>query len=197
MKNNRVTVIGVLQDKFIYSHEVRGELFFCNRILIPRDSGVPDIIDLIVSEKLINNDFITGNLVCVSGSFRSRNFRIEGKNRLFLYIFAEDMLIHVNDSKVVQNEIELSCYVCKDPIYRITPLYREITELIVAVNRETNKSDYIPCLAWGRIARYAKLLSVGSKLHITGRIQSRTYTKDGNVRMAYEVSISKLSDTTD
>ena len=166
-------------------------------VLVKRLSGQGDILPVTVSERLINNGALkVGSIVNALGQFRSYNKLVDGKSKLMLTVFVRELL---DDAPVRNpNSIVLSGYICKPPIYRTTPFNREIADILIAVNRSYNKSDYIPCIAWGRNARFAKNLMVGEKIAISGRIQSREYQKritDDDVKTltAYEVSISKLA----
>lgn len=199
MENNKVSIIGKIVSGFTFSHEVFGEGFYMVDVAVKRLSGQADIIPLMVSERLIDvhEDYI-GCTIEALGQFRSYN-RHEGvRNRLMLSIFVRE--IHFMDEftdYTKTNQIFLDGYICKAPIYRKTPLGREIADILLAVNRPYGKSDYIPCISWGRNARYASSLSVGTKVKIWGRIQSREYTKaiseaECEERIAYEVSISKM-----
>ena len=199
MENNKVSIIGKIVSGFTFSHEVFGECFYMVDVAVKRLSGQADIIPLMVSERLIDvhEDYI-GCTIEALGQFRSYN-RHEGvRNRLMLSIFVRE--IHFMDEftdYTKTNQIFLDGYICKAPIYRKTPLGREIADILLAVNRPYGKSDYIPCISWGRNARYASSLSVGTKVKIWGRIQSREYTKaiseaECEERIAYEVSISKM-----
>ena len=197
IENNQVTICGEIAGEFVFSHEVYGEGFYVVDVLTRRMSGVCDAIPVTVSERLIDvtQNYI-GQYVCVSGQFRSYNKREEKKNRLILSVFAQEISFAEKLMDDV-NQIFLDGYICKDPMYRKTPLGREIADLVIAANRSYGKSDYIPCVAWGRNARCASGFEVGAHVQICGRIQSRQYTKKlddehSEERTAYEVSISKL-----
>ena len=199
IENNKVVVIGEVISDFTFSHEVFGEGFYLTEILVNRLSDQVDVIPLMVSERLmdINADY-KGLTVKVNGQFRSYN-RHEGmRNRLVLSVFVREVeFVEEFTDYTKTNQIFLDGYICKDPIYRKTPLGREIADLLVAVNRPYGKSDYIPCIAWGRNARYASSFDVGGRVKIWGRVQSREYVKkidavDSEKRVAYEVSVSKL-----
>lgn len=197
IKNNQVTICGEIAGEFVFSHEVYGEGFYLVDVLARRLSGACDAIPVTVSERLIDvtQNYI-GQYVCVSGQFRSYNRHDEMKNRLVLSVFAQELEFAEKLMDDV-NQIFLDGYICREPIYRKTPLGREITDMIVAANRSYGKSDYIPCVSWGRNAKYASGLEVGSRIRICGRIQSRQYVKklDGGSaeeRTAYEVSVSKM-----
>ena len=195
-KNNKVFVSGEILTEAEFSHEVYGEGFYEISILVKRLSGQGDILPITISERLIENKNLKiGDTVNALGQFRSYNKLVDGKSKLMLTVFVRELLDY-NPAKN-PNSIVLSGYICKPPIYRTTPFNREIADLLIAVNRSYNKSDYIPCIAWGRNARFAKNLAVGEKIAISGRIQSREYQKrleDDQVAIltAYEVSISKL-----
>lgn len=196
--NNKVKLTGTVVSEPEFSYEVYGEQFFNLFLEVKRISGVADIVPLTISERLFNlEDKFTGTVVRVSGQFRSFNKHEENKNRLVLSVFVREIEKVVNDYDE-ENEIEIDGFVCKDPVYRKTPLGREIADILFAVNRSYGKSDYIPCIVWGRNAVYTSGLPVGTHLKLTGRIQSRGYVKmyeDGTEeqRTAYEVSVSKIN----
>lgn len=198
LENNKVYLTGTVESQPEFSHEVFGEKFYQLEISIPRLSGQLDVIPITISERLIPTANLSmGNKIALKGQFRSYNKLIDEKSKLILTVFVRE-LIDVDD-EMNPNIVELSGYICKDPIYRVTPFNREIADLLLAVNRSYNKSDYIPCIAWGRNARFIGESKIGSKINIIGRVQSREYTKviDGleepQVRRAYEVSIAKIS----
>ena len=199
MENNRVTVIGTIVSDFTFSHAVFGEGFYLVDLSVSRLSEQADVIPLMVSERLmdVTRDY-RGCTIEADGQFRSYN-RHEGvKNRLVLSVFVREVqFLEEFTDYTKTNQIFLDGYICKAPIYRKTPLGREIADLLVAVNRPYGKSDYIPCIAWGRNARFASGFSVGTRIQIWGRVQSREYTKklsetECEKRTAYEVSVSKL-----
>jgi single-stranded DNA-binding protein len=199
IENNQVTVMGEVVSGFSYSHEIFGEGFYMVDMKVQRLSESFDIIPVMVSERLmdVSADY-TGRLVCVNGQFRSYNRHEERKNRLVLSVFAREVeFVDEVEESSKTNQIYLDGYICKEPIYRKTPLGREIADLLLAVNRPYGKSDYIPCICWGRNARYASHFKVGERCAIWGRIQSREYMKkldEEHVekRVAFEVSVSKL-----
>ena len=199
IENNQVTVMGEIVSDFSYSHEIFGEGFYMVDVKVQRLSESFDIIPVMVSERLIDvhGDY-KGMLICVNGQFRSYNRHEERRNRLVLSVFAREVeFIDSLEESAKSNMIFLDGYICKEPIYRKTPLGREIADLLLAVNRPYGKSDYIPCICWGRTARYASTFKVGERCSIWGRIQSREYMKkldEENVerRVAFEVSVSKL-----
>ena len=198
-ENNQVTIIGEIVSDFEFSHEVYGEGFYMMEVSVRRLSDFVDYIPVMVSERIIDveADYI-GQLVYISGQFRSFNRHEERKNRLVLSVFARELEILDPDcDEDAGNQIFLDGYICKEAIYRKTPLGREIADLLVAVNRSYGKSDYIPCICWGRNARFAAGFEVGTHVQIWGRIQSRDYVKklsetQVEQRTAYEVSVSKI-----
>lgn len=199
IENNQVTVMGEVVSTFSYSHEIFGEGFYMVDVKVQRLSESFDIIPVMVSERLldVSADY-TGMLICVNGQFRSYNRHEERKNRLVLSVFAREIeFIREMEESSKTNQIYLDGFICKEPIYRKTPLGREIADLLLAVNRPYGKSDYIPCICWGRNARYANHFKVGERCAIWGRIQSREYMKKideehAERRVAFEVSVSKL-----
>lgn len=199
MINNQVTIMGEIADRFTFSHEIFGEGFYLMHVSVDRLSQSKDYIPVMVSERLIDvtADY-RGLKIAVNGQFRSYNRHEEKKNRLILSVFAREIyFIDELDESSKTNQIFLDGFICKTPVYRKTPLGREIADLLLAVNRPYGKSDYIPCICWGRNARYASAFEVGSRCLIWGRIQSREYVKklsedEMERRIAYEVSVSKL-----
>jgi len=197
--NNQVTIAGEVISNFTFSHDVFGEGFYLMEISVGRLSESNDVIPIMVSERLIDvkQDYV-GMYAVVTGQFRSYNRHEETKNRLVLSVFAREIEILEEPTEEVRpNYIFLDGYVCKPPIYRKTPLGREIADVLLAVNRPYGKSDYIPCICWGRNARFAESFEVGEHIQIWGRIQSREYQKklsetEFERRVAYEVSVSKL-----
>ncbi len=198
-ENNKVTVMGEIVGEFSFSHEIYGEGFYMVDILVPRLSESADRIPLMVSERLLDvkQDY-RGRNVKVAGQFRSYNRHEEKKNKLVLSVFVREWeFIDEVERSEMTNHIELDGFICKEPVYRKTPLGREIADILLAVNRPYGKSDYIPCISWGRNARYANEFEVGSRCRVIGRIQSREYMKklseeQVEKRVAYEVSVSKL-----
>ena len=196
LKNNQAVVAGEIISDFEFSHEVFGEGFYFVKLKVSRLSHSSDIIPLLVSERLIDvKQSHIGQFLEARGQFRSHNKQESDKNRVVLFLFAKE--IEMIDSAENPNEIFLDGYICKEPVYRTTPLGREIADVLLAVNRAYGKSDYIPCICWGRNARYAGNLTVGSRIQLRGRIQSREYQKrigEGKVvdKIAYEVSASQM-----
>ncbi len=198
-ENNQVSLVGEIVSDFEYSHEVYGEGFYMVELSVNRLSNFVDYIPVMVSERLIDvtGDY-RGTYVYITGQFRSFNRHEEHKNRLVLSVFARELEILDEASEDEDsNQIFLDGYICKEAVYRKTPLGREIADLLVAVNRSYGKSDYIPCICWGRNARFASTFEVGTHVQIWGRIQSREYVKklsetEVEQRVAYEVSVSKI-----
>ncbi|MDE6586491.1 MAG: single-stranded DNA-binding protein [Clostridia bacterium] len=195
-KNNKVYIYGEIVSEATFSHEVYGEGFYEFFVKVMRLSGQADILPVTVSERIMTEDMHVGGTICALGQFRSYNKLEDGRSRLMLTVFIRELL-ETQPGKN-PNSIVLSGYICKPPVYRTTPFNREIADLLIAVNRSYNKSDYIPAIAWGRNARFVRNLAVGDKVALSGRIQSREYQKkqpdESFVTMtAYEVSISKLA----
>ena len=196
-KNNKVYIMGEIVSDAVFSHEVYGEGFYEFFVKVMRLSGQEDILPVTVSERLIASGSLKqGATICALGQFRSYNKLENGKSRLMLTVFVRELLEEIPSRN--PNSIVLSGYICKPPVYRTTPFNREIADLLIAVNRAYNKSDYIPCIAWGRNARFVRGLNVGDKIALSGRIQSREYQKrmseeDVKIMTAYEVSVSKLA----
>ena len=204
LENNSLVLMGKVANEKTFSHEIYGEKFYQFSLSVPRLSGNADNIPITISERLFRDeDIAIGKNVKVNGQFRSYNGYENNKNRLVLTVFVKDIEFLpdgdevLTDKDVVSNEVDLTGFICKPPIYRQTPFGREITDILIAVNRAYNKSDYIPCIAWGRNARFCSKMPVGTEVKVTGRVQSRNYEKkyeDGTVeqRVAYEVSVSNL-----
>ena len=199
IENNQVSIMGKIASGFTFSHQVYGEGFYLVDLLVKRLSDSEDRIPLMVSERLVDvtQDY-EGEYIMVQGQFRSYNRHEEKKNRLVLSVFVRELsFVEEADDSIKTNQIFLDCYICKPRVYRKTPMGREIADLLLAVNRPYGKSDYIPCICWGRNARYASAFEVGGHVLLWGRIQSREYIKKLNEnqtekRTAYEVSVSKL-----
>ncbi len=195
-KNNKVYVYGEIVSEAVFSHEVYGEGFYEFFVKVMRLSGQADILPVTVSERIMTEDMKVGGHICALGQFRSYNKLEGGKSRLMLTVFIRELLEEPPAKN--PNSIVLSGYICKPPVYRTTPFNREIADLLIAVNRSYNKSDYIPAIAWGRNARFVRNLQVGDRVALSGRIQSREYQKKQpdetfTAMTAYEVSISKLA----
>jgi primosomal replication protein N len=199
METNSTLLIGVVMTPPVISHKSYGETFFSFYIGVDRKSGYRDILQVIISERLIwNLELKPYDTVEIVGQIRTYNEEVDGRNKLNVVVFAREFNLLDDYEKIEhENKINLEGFICKKPIGRVSPLGREICDIMLAVNRMYNKSDYIPCIAWGRNAGYASNLAVGTKISIAGRIQSREYKKrdaEGNVteKVAYEVSILKL-----
>ncbi len=204
-ENNHIILVGKVTSDKRFSHEIYGEKFYVFDLSVPRLSGTSDSIPITVSERLmVNGELPIDTKITVEGQFRSYNSYGEGKNRLILTVFAKNIiLLEDQESEVeakkdfISNEVTLIGYICKKPVYRQTPFGREIADILLAVNRAYSKSDYIPCIAWGRTARYCENMEVGTEVKIVGRVQSRQYEKkheDGTIesKVAYEVSVASL-----
>ena len=197
--NNQVTIAGKVVSEFAYIHTVYGEDFYTVDIEVSRLSNSNDIIPVMVSERILDvHEDYRGYVLHANGQFRSYNRHEETRNRLVLSVFAREVAVmEPEEDEQDPNHIFLDGYVCNKPVYRKTPLGREIADVLLAVNRPYGKSDYIPCICWGRNARYADQFEVGTHVQIWGRIQSREYQKkigedEYEKRTAYEVSVSKL-----
>lgn len=194
---NKVFLSGEIVSTPVFSHEMFGEEFFETEIAVKRLSEQVDVIPLTVSERLITEKNLKqGDKISLAGQFRSYNKMAEGKSKLMLTVFVRDILDY--DEQANPNSIELIGFICKPTVYRTTPFNREICDMLVAVNRAYNKSDYIPCIAWGRNARFVKYLSVGEQVAVFGRIQSREYQKKISedeivTKTAFEVSVSRIT----
>ena len=195
--NNQTEITGSIEDDFVFNHEIYAEKFYTFTMRVSRLSGTYDSIRVMISERLImDGSYNVGDMVAVTGQFRSYNNNEAGANRLILTVFAKDIM-HISAESKNPNRLYLNGFICKPPVYRTTPFGREITDLLLAVNRSYNKSDYIPVIAWGRNARYANNLKVGDNIRIWGRIQSRNYQKrisedEVITKTAYEVSVNRL-----
>lgn len=196
--NNQAEVMGTVADELLFSHEIYGEKFYTFTLKIPRLSGVSDDVKVMISDRLLADmELMIGDCVEIEGQFRSYNSYENGDNRLVLTVFAKDLRFADETQEKNPNSLYLNGFICKPPVYRTTPFGREITDLLVAVNRSYNKSDYIPVIAWGRNARFCKNVNVGDNIKIWGRIQSRVYQKhlseeDVIEKTAYEVSVSRM-----
>lgn len=196
LENNEVTLSGRVVGEFEVSHKVLGEKFLISKLEVRRLSGNVDVIPVVVSERLLTDESYNGKVVRVFGQFRSYNQYDGQKSHLILSVFAREISSNISCEEE-ENYIFLNGYICKEPVYRKTPLGREVADLLLAVNRPYGKSDYIPCISWGRNARYAAGLPVGTNLAISGRIQSREYIKrysenEEEIKAVYEVSVCKM-----
>lgn len=191
MENNLVSMAGCIKSEFVYDHESYNEKFYNFLVAVKRNSGMTDIITVIISERLINTkENYTNKYICIKGQFRSHNHHEENKSKLMLYVFALEVELLEENENI--NDVFLEGYICKTPVYRETPLGRQITDLMLAVNRAYGKCDYIPCICWGRLAVSAGDIPVGACVRVAGRIQSREYVKDGDTKIAYELSVNLL-----
>lgn len=199
MDNNNVEIGGEIIEEPEFSHEIYDEKFYKFSIKTKRLSEYEDILPVIISERLVNlNDIKVGSIVKIFGQFRSYNLQTETRNKLVLSIFVKDIEFTDDETILTTNDANFIGYICKEPVYRKTPLGREIADVLVAINRTYRKSDYIPCILWGRNAKYCETLKVGDLVKLNGRIQSRSYEKkleNGEVlkKTAYEVSVSKFA----
>ena len=205
LENNQLVLVGKVTSEKRFSHEIYGEKFYIFDLKVPRLSGNADNIPITISERLLlEEDLEVGKNVIIEGQFRSYNSFENERNRLILTVFAKEIKFAENQEEEfvpskenTSNEVTLDGYICKKPIYRKTPFGREIADILLAVNRAYNKSDYIPCIAWGRNARFCENIPVGTEVRIVGRVQSRQYEKkyeDGTseIKIAYEVSIASM-----
>ncbi|MBO5413879.1 MAG: single-stranded DNA-binding protein [Clostridia bacterium] len=204
-ENNQLVLVGKVTSDKKFSHEIYGEKFYIFDLSVPRLSGNADIIPITISERLLLEDeLVPGKNIIIEGQFRSYNSYENNRNRLVLTVFAKEIKFAENQEEEFKpskenasNEVVLDGFICKKPIYRKTPFGREISDILLAVNRAYNKSDYIPCIAWGRNARFCENVPVGTEVRVIGRVQSRQYEKkyeDGTseIKIAYEVSVSSL-----
>ena len=198
IESNQLLLTGVIATPFSFSHEAYGERFYITYLSIMRFSGNQDLIPIMVSERLVDTTKdLTGEWARVEGDYRSQNLKVNEKSKVMLYAFARTFDVSGDFDKDDENDIYLEGFVCKQPSYRKTPLGREITDIVLAVNRPYGKSDYIPCIFWGRNAKFVSECVVSTKLIVSGRIQSREYAKyvgegvEPEIRTAYEVSVSK------
>jgi len=198
LTNNRIVLCGEVAEEPLYSHEVFGESFFSFVLSVNRLSGQKDRLPVTISERLLGDRMIElESRLVVDGQLRSYNILAENRSRLQLQTFAREIYF-AEEGQEDENAIALEGYICKPPVYRVTPFSREIADVLIAVNRAYGKSDYIPCICWGRNARYCQQLQVGEHMCVEGRLQSREYQKkitEDNIvnRVAYEVSVSKLA----
>ena len=194
---NSIHLRGHVCQPLQFGHELFGEQFFVTTLRVPRLSGAEDFLPITLSERLlIDEPIAAGSILCLDGQLRSYNKEVEGSGRLLITAFAQRLLPEEDEEN--PNRVQLTGALCKAPSYRTTPFGREIADLMLAVNRSYGKSDYIPCITWGRTARYAANLKIGDKVQLVGRFQSRNYQKqlpDGTIlnKVAYEVSVSRLS----
>lgn len=202
-QNNQVSMAGKVSGDFRRIQNRNGGCFYITRLSARRLSDYTDRIPLLIPESLVDPGIDwRGKTVAVEGQFRSCNFYDRRGMHLLLFVYVGKWEVRVNsetpDSEDDINDIHLNGYVCREPVYRRTPLGREITDVMLAVNRSRGETDYIPGICWGRNARYAaRELEVGSRVEVQGRIQSRYYTKEYSSevrekRTAYEVSVNRI-----
>ena len=193
---NIAKIAGVVCEAPEKSHQVEGEAFYEFKVEVERLSKIKDRIPVTVSERCLMSEVRVGDFVRVEGEYRSYNKLISEKSKLILHLFAKE--VEVCDAQEFENEVRLTGFVCKEPIYRKTPFDREICDVLLAINRQNyHKSDYVPCIMWGRNARFMGSQSIGCKVEVVGRIQSREYTKTNELgetetRIAYEVSCQRI-----
>jgi single-stranded DNA-binding protein len=192
MEENNVRISGIVESNLEFNNTQFGENFYKMMVSVKRNSGIKDYIPVLISDRLINvRENYCGKFINIVGQFRSYNEHDDKRSKLVLYVFAKEYEF-IDEHKEDINLIELTGYVCKDPIYRKTPLGREIADVLLAVNRQYCKSDYIPCICWGRNAKFVKDLETGAHIKLTGRIQSRNYNKNDEIKTAYEMSVNLL-----
>lgn len=204
IENNKIELCGVIASTPELNHKNYGENFYGFRLSCSRKSAEKDTLPIIVSDRLVEiKDLQVGKKISVKGQVRTFNKHISDKRKLLIMVFARDICEIEEESKSApefNNNVKLSGYICKPPVYRVTPKGREIADVLIAVNRTYGKADYIPCITWGRNARFAGNLDVGTHIDIEGRLQSREYTKkfdDGTeeIRTAYEISVSRIEES--
>jgi len=201
-ENNIARLTGTVDSEPVFSHEVYGEGFYVFNVRSRRLSGSFDVIPVTVSDRLTEiSEYRTGRFILAEGQFRSYNSAnsagFGGQVKLALTLFAQEVSFPEEVPETDTDSVELDGFICKPPVYRTTPFNREICDFLLAVNRSYNKSDYLPCICWGRNARFCGKRSVGERVKVVGRMQSRVYQKkqpDGSLldRVAYEVSVSKI-----
>ena len=205
IENNKIELCGVIASVPELNHKTYGENFYGFRLSCSRKSTEKDMLPIIVSDRLVEiKDLQVGKKISVKGQVRTFNKHIsDDKRKLLIMVFARDVREVEEESESApefNNNVKLSGYICKPPVYRVTPKGREIADVLIAVNRTYGKSDYIPCITWGRNARYTGNLDVGTRVDVEGRLQSREYTKkfdDGTeeIRTAYEISVSRIEES--
>lgn len=205
IENNKIELCGVIASVPELNHKTYGENFYGFRLSCSRKSTEKDMLPIIVSDRLVEiKDLQVGKKISVKGQVRTFNKHIsDDKRKLLIMVFARDVREVEEESESApefNNNVKLNGYICKPPVYRVTPKGREIADVLIAVNRTYGKSDYIPCITWGRNARYTGNLDVGTRVDVEGRLQSREYTKkldDGTeeIRTAYEISVSRIEES--
>lgn len=205
IENNKIELCGVIASVPKLNHQIYGENFYGFCLSCSRKSTEKDMLPIIVSDRLVEiKDLQVGEKILVKGQVRTFNKHIsDDKRKLLIMVFARDVREVEEESESApefNNNVKLSGYICKPPVYRVTPKGREIADVLIAVNRMYGKADYIPCITWGRNARYAGDIDVGTRIDVEGRLQSREYTKkldDGTeeIRTAYEISVSRIEES--
>lgn len=194
---NQATVKGMIDSDFTFSHQIYGEGFYFIDVLVKRRSDIADRIPVMISDHMIDVETSQkGKYIEIQGQFRSYNRLINNRSRLILSVYARKVRLAATED-ALENQIMLDGYLCRPPVFRITPTGKEITDFMIAINRSCGKTDYIPCICWGKNARYAARMVVGGRLTVEGRIQSRNYLKKNNLnemitKTTYEVSVSRL-----
>ena len=199
LNSNQIVMVGVIVGDLVFSHEMHRECFYSFKIAVKRKSGKVDYVPCMVSERVCNlNELVKGAVVKLQGQFRSFNQYSDGRRHLKLDAFAMDIDVSDEYEGKDQNEIYLEGYICRKPVLRKTLCGWRVADILVAVNRANGKSDYIPCIAWGRNAKYAAGMEVGTKIRIHGRVQSREYEKkvggETEIGVAYEVSARDIEE---
>ena len=204
-EHNQVIMSGTVLQPLTMSHSAYGEDFYGTVLSVARRSGLLDRIPILIPGRILGSDMhCLGQRIQSRGQYRSWTQHEQGRNHLILQVFVTELsfLGRSGPAACSRNDIYLDGYVCRDPIYRLTPRGREIAEMLLAVGRAYNKSDYLPCICWGTNARAAQSMKSGAHVRIWGRIQSRIYHKsllpeDGGSRdyiekTAYEISVARM-----
>ncbi len=197
-KANRGILVGTVAGEPTFSHENHGEDYYRLTLQVSRLSGVEDILHVIVSRTLLEEcPAADGDQVEVTGEVRSYNNRSGQGSKLQIFLFAHQLAL---TGELPRNDVQLTGALCRPPVYRRTPMGREICDLLLAVNRRYGQSDYLPCIAWGSLARQCREMEVGDRISFSGRLQSRNYVKviDGTEekRTAFEISIMEMQPET-
>ena len=195
---NYVRLRGTLGGMPRFSHENHGKRFFQLFLEVPRLSGAVDILPVIAEEGILNSaDLGCGALFTVTGQVRSHNIRSDGRRHLLIFVFASSLVCEDGEPL---NEVTVNGTICREPTYRRTPLGREICDVMLAVPRAFKRADYLPCILWGKTAQEISRCHTRDNLTISGRLQSRVYTKltetGSQERTAYEIS-ALTAETTD
>ncbi len=187
---NQVILRGTLASAPRFSHENHGKRFFRFYLDVPRLSSAVDTLPIVAPEALLESTLLEeGALLCVTGQVRSHNLRSDGKRHLLIFVFASSLALQDGEPA---NQVTLEGFLCREPTYRRTPLGREICDVMLAVPRAFQRADYLPCILWGRTAQEISRCHTRDSLRITGRLQSRVYTKvteeGSQQKTAYEIS---------